>query len=367
MLDEGAGDLDAAAFQARRDELAMRMSFDAGLDRFEGTVQMLSRNRDPSFALLKLAINQTRFDPEPLERVRGQFIVGAKQSLEDPEKIASRAWMRSAFPNHVYGRGSDGTPESIAAITADDLKTLTKRLFNRRTLKVAVVGDIDAETLKRLLDDTFGGLPDADPPATVSAPSLAGGPRITVIDRDIPQSIIMFGGDGPLRKDPDFIPAFVMSHILGGGGFGTRLTTEIREKRGLTYGVSAGFYPLERAGLFLGQVGTRNDKAAEVLDLVRSTIARFAAEGPTPEEVKDAKTYLMGSYALRFDSNRKIADQLLAMQVQGLGIDYIDKRNALIAAVTLDQVKAQAKRFLKADKLLVTIVGRPEGVASTVN
>jgi zinc protease len=365
MMDEGAGDLDSAAFQAKRDELAFKMSFDAGLDYFEGSFQTLSRNRDQSFALLKLALQQPRFDAEPLERVRGQFIVAARQNLEDPDKIASRAWMRTAFPEHVYGRGSDGTPESIAAITAEDLRGLAKKLFTRRTLKVSVVGDIDAESLKRLLDDTFGGLPDSEPPLAIPRPPMPKGPQVNVIDRDIPQSIIVFGGDGPLRDDPDFIPAFVMSNILGGGGFGSRLTNEIREKRGLTYGISAGIYPLEHAGMFLGQVGTRNDKAAEVLDLVRATIKRFAEEGPTAEELNDAKTYLTGSYALRFDSNRKIADQLLGIQTQGVGIDYIDKRNALIEAVTLEQVKAQARRLLHPDKMLVTIVGRPQGVTKT--
>jgi zinc protease len=365
MMDEGAGDLDSAAFQARRDDLAMKMSFDAGPDYFEGSFQTLSRNRDQSFALLKLALTKPRFDAAPLERVRGQLVIGAQQNFEDPNKIASRAWMSAAFPGHVYGRSSDGTPESISAISAEDLRNLSKQLFSRRTLKIAVVGDIDAVTLKKLLDDTFGDLPDSEPPAAVTAANPTKGPRVTVIDRDIPQSIIVFGEDGPLRTDPDFIPAFVMSHILGGGDSGSRLNNEVREKRGLTYGISAGFYPLNRAGLFLGQVGTRNEKAAEVLDLVRSTIAQFAAEGPSEHELKDAKTYLTGSYALRFDSDRKIADQLLGIQQQGLGIDYVEKRNALIEAVTLDQIKAQAKRLLHPDKLLVTIVGRPQGVTPT--
>lgn len=367
MLDEGAGDLDGAAFQARRDDLAFKMSFDAGLDFFEGSFQTLSRNRDASFALLKLALMSPRFDAEPLERVRGQLIVAARQNDQDPEKIASRAWMNAAFPGHVYARGSDGTPESLSKIAADDLRGYAKRLFGRRALQVAVVGDVDVEALKRLLDDTFGGLPDSDPPAGATRSQVFEGPRVSVIDRDIPQSIIVFGGEGPLRDDADYIPAFVMSQILGGGGNGTRLFDEIREKRGLTYGISASFYPLAQAGIFIGQVGTRNEKAAEVLALVRSTIERFAAEGPSAEELKDAKTYLTGSYALRFDSNRKIANQLLSIQQANLGIDYIDRRNRLVEAVTIEQVRQQARRLLHSDKLLVTVVGRPRGITPTVN
>ncbi len=141
------------------------------------------------------------------------------------------------------------------------------------------MGDIDAESLKKLLDETFGELPATEPVAHPARTSFAKGPVLKVVDRDIPQSIIMFGHDGILRSDKDFIPAYVMSFILGGGGFGSRLTEEVREKRGLTYGIGVGLYPLDHAGLFLGSVGTRNDKAKEVIDVVKDTMKRFVEEG----------------------------------------------------------------------------------------
>jgi zinc protease len=184
-----------------------------------------------------------------------------------------------------------------------------------------------------------------------------------VIERDIPQSIIVFGHGGILRGDPDFFPAYIMTSILGGGGFGSRLTDEIREKRGLTYGVGAGLVPLDRAGLFMGSLGTRNEKAGEALALVRDVLKRMADEGPTAQELAEAKTFLTGSYALRFDSNAKIAGQLLGIQQENLGIDYINRRNAMVEAVTLEQVKAQAKRLIDADRLIVTVVGRPQGLS----
>lgn len=362
MMDEGAGDLDSAAFQAKRDGLAMKMSFDANFDQFQGSFQTLTDKRDQSFALLETALTKPHFDQEPLDRVRDQLLVAARRNEEQPDNISSKAWMVKAFGDHPYARESEGTVKSIATITADDLHAMHKQLFTRKGLKVAVVGDIDAATLAKLLDETFGDLPDTAPPEPAAMIHVSGKPATEVIARDIPQSIITFGTDGILRKDPDFIPAYVASFILGGGGFGSRLTEEVREKRGLTYGVSIGLYPFDHAGLVFGQLGTRNEKAGEALEVVKDTMKRFGEEGPTATELADTKTYLTGSYALRFDSNSKIASQLLAIQQDDLGIDYVNRRNALIDAVTLDQAKVQAKRISEPEKLIVTVVGKPEGI-----
>ena len=365
MMDEGAGDLDSAAFQAKRDELNMKMSFNANFDHFEGSFQTLTDKREDSFALLKLALTKPRFDKDPLDRVRDQLLVGARENEEEPDKISSRAWMVKAFDGHPYARESEGTVKSLATITSDDLHAMHKQLFTRKGLKVAVVGDIDEATLIRLLDETFGELPDSEPPPAAPMIHVADKPETQVIDRDIPQSIITFGHDGMLRTDPDFIPAYVTSFVLGGGGFGSRLTEEVREKRGLTYGVSIGLYPFDHAGLVFGQLGTRNEKAGEALAVVKETMRKFAEEGPTQAELAETKTYLTGSYALRFDSNSKVANQLLAIQQDNLGIDYINRRNALIEGVTLDQAKAQAKRISDPDKLIVTVVGKPQGITTS--
>jgi len=364
MMDEGAGDLDSAAFQKQRDELAFKMSFDDSLDYFEGNFQTLSRNRDRSFALLKLVVTSPRFDAEPLERVRQQFLVGARDDEEDPDKIASRAWMVAALGSHPYARDANGSEKTLAAVTAADLAAAHKRIFTRRTLQIAVVGNIDAATLARLLDDTFGGLPEGVEPELPAMTKPVAGPSLKVIDRDIPQSIVVFGHGGILRNDPDFFPAYIMSEILGGGGFGSRLTGEIREKRGLTYGVGAGLLPLDRAGLFTGSLATRNEKAGEALALVKEVMKRMAEEGPTAQELAEAKTFLTGSYALRFDSDAAIANQLLAIQQQNLGIDYVATRNAKVEAVTIGQVRQQARRLLHADTLIVTVVGKPVGLTN---
>lgn len=365
MLDEGAGDLDGTAFQSQRDELAVKIGFDAGAEQFEGSLQTLSKNKEAAFVLLKKALTSPHFEKEATERVRQQFLVSAKDDEQDPDKIASRAWMKLAFGDQPYARQSSGTPESIARITPDDLRAMHKLLFSRKGLEVAVVGDIDGATLGKSLDEIFGDLPNTEPPRAVPAASVAKGPVVKVIDRDIPQSIMVFGHAGILRNDPDFIPAFAMSQILGGGGFASRLTTEVREKRGLTYGVGFGLSPLDHAGLYVGSLGTRNEKAGDALTVVKDTLKKMADEGPTQAELDDMKTFLTGSYALRFDSDDKIASQLLGIQQQELGIDYVNKRNGLVEALTLEQVKAQAKRLIDSDHLIVTVVGKPEGLKST--
>jgi zinc protease len=362
MMDEGAGSMQSKEFQAKRDALAFRMSFSAGKDRFEGSFQTLSRNRAASFDLLRLAITSPRFDPEPLERVRQQFLLNARDKANDPQNIAFGKFMQMALPGDVYAREDDGTEASLAAIGAGDLSAVHRRIFSRDTLQVAVVGDIDAAELGPLLDKVFGGLPASSARPPLPPADVAMGPLLEVTERDMPQSVIVFGHEGLSRDDPDFIPAYLMFEILGGGGFSSRLTDAIRERRGLTYGIGMELSPMERVGLYAGYMQTRNETAGDALKLIRETLAEMAGTGPTQAELDVAKTYLTGSYALRFTSNNAIANQLLGLQQDGLGIDYIGRRNSLVEAVTLDQVKAQAKRLLHPGRLIVAVVGKPQGL-----
>jgi zinc protease len=362
MLDEGAAHLDSEAFRQLRDQLSFRLSFESSADTFSGSFQVLSENRAPSFAALKLALHEPRFDAEPLERVRGQIILDRRDDQQNPETIAFEHWRQTMFAGHPYARSSRGTPEGLARITADDLRARARALFTLDKLLIAVVGDIDGETLGRLLDETFGGLPRAGASPAVGRAAITRGPRVDVVKRDIPQSIIQFGHVGITRDDPDFMAAYVMNNILGGSGFGSRLTDEIREKRGLTYSIYTELLPLEHAGLFLGGAATRNDRVAETIDLIRKELGRFTADGPSAEELADAKTYITGSYALRFTTSTKIADQLLAIQEEKLGIDYVKRRNGLVQQVTLEDVQRVARRLIDADGLVFTIVGQPDDV-----
>ena len=362
MLDEGAGPLDSEAFRKRRDELSARISFESSADSFSGSFQTLTETRDASFDLLKLALIEPRFDPEPFERVQNQILLGLNDDQQDPEHIAFDGWRKRIFGGHPYSRNGHGTIEGIKSVTVDDLRKRRQALFSRDKLLVVAVGDIDAATLGKLLDQTFGALPATGTPVEVPQAVVTNRPSLDIIDRDIPQSIIQFGQAGILRKDPDFIAAYIMNDILGGSGFGSRLTDEIREKRGLTYSIYTQLYTLHRGAAMLGGAATRNDRAGETIELIKSELKRFATEGPTPKELEDSKTYLTGSYALRFDTNNKIAEQLLGIRELDLGIDYVEKRNSLIEAVTLADVKRVAKRLIDADALVFTIVGKPEGL-----
>ncbi len=363
MMDEGAGDLDSESFRDRRDDLSMRMSFEAQPDRFAGSFRTLTETRDASFELLGSALTAPRFDAEPLERVRGQIILGLSDDEQEPEQIAFQAWRKKAFGSHPYGRTSRGTEAGVAAIQAADLRSLARDLLVRDTLTVAVVGDIDGPTLGRLLDATFGGLPASGHRVSVPEAQVTAGPSLEVIERDIPQGIIQFGGPGLKRGDPDYMAGYVMNDMLGGSGFGSRLTDEIRERRGLTYSITTELLPFDHGAIFIGSAATRNERVGETIELIRHELARFAAEGPTRQELDDSKTYVLGSYALRFDTSDGIADLLVGLQEQNLGIDYITRRETLIAALSIADIRRVAKRLIDSGRLIVTVVGKPEGLA----
>jgi zinc protease len=363
MMDEGAGDLTSAAFQERMEELAVRMSFDDTRDGLYGNFETLTANRDMAVDLLRLAVTKPRFDADAVDRVRNQLLASLAYAAKSPDKVASKAWSAKAFAGHPYGRPSEGTTESLLKISGQDLEAYRKRVFAKDTLRVVAVGDIDAATLGKVLDQVFGGLPAKAQLETVAQTVPSAKDKLEVIEMDVPQSVAQFGMLGIPRKDPDFMAAFVLNQILGGGGFASRLTEEVREKRGLAYSVYSYIQPYEHASIFGGGVATKNEEIAQSLDVIRAELKRMADNGPTPAEVENAKKYLTGSFALRFDSNAKIANQLLWILREEMGIDYVDKRNAQVEAITLDDLKRVAKRLLKADDLIVTVVGKPKGLA----
>lgn len=357
LLDEGAGDLTSEQFQSRLADKAIRMSFSAGRDTFGARLRTLSENSAEAFDLLSQALTKPRFDEEAVERIRSQIIVGIKYSERDPQTIMARTWRKAYFGDHPYGRESDGTVESVKAITRDDLKTFVKERFAKDNLFVAVVGDVTADQLKGLLDKTFGDLPKKSVPYIMPPVTPPAEGKVIRVDKDVPQAVVEFGEQGLLRKDPQWYAAYVMNYILGGGGFSSRLMDVVREKNGLVYTVGTGLSPLDYAGIFAGFFATERNTADKAMDLVEKQVARMAKDGATQKELDAAKSYLTGSYPLNFDTSGKIAGQLLGVQMEGLGLDYIDKRNALIEGVTLKQVNDAAKRILQPDKMIWVIVG----------
>jgi zinc protease len=364
LLDEGAGNLDAKTFQERLEKNAIELRFQVSRDYFQGSLRTLSENKNEAFDLLRLALTAPRFDSQEMERARGQILSGLRRETTSPQEIANRRWWATAFPQHPYGRQANGTLDSVPRITVDDLKTYTKQVLARDNLKIAIVGDLDAAAAGMLVDHVFGALPAKADLHPVPAASPQGLGRRIVVDLDVPQSVVAFGGTGIARKDPDFMAAYIVNYILAGGSTSSRLYREVREKRGLVYGVSDSLVWLKSASVMLGGTATRADRTRETLEVIEGEMRRLADSGPTEEELAKAKSFLKGSYALNLDTSSKIASQLIQIQLDDLGIDYIDRRNSLLDAVTLDDTRRLARHLLDGG-MLVTVVGRPVGVTST--
>jgi zinc protease len=364
LLDEGAGDLDSKAFSDRLERKAIEMSFSAERDSIHGGLRTLTENRDEAFDLLRLALTAPRFDASDVELNRAQLLSILRRQTTSPGDIASQRWWQTAFEGHPYGRPVNGTQESLQGITVDDLKTYARKVLARQNLKVAVVGDIDAETLKPILDRVFGALPEKPDLVAIASVTPQGLGRRIDINLDVPQTVVDFGGPGIARKDPDFMAAYLLNHILGGGSSDSRLYQEVREKRGLVYSIADSLIWLDHSAILIGGTATRADRTNETIDLVQKEIHRFAEDGPTAAELAEAKNYLNSSFALNLDTSSKIASLLVQLQLDGLNTDYFTKRPDMINAVTLDDAKRVAKRLLE-NGLLVTVVGKPQAVAST--
>jgi len=361
-MDEGAGDLDSQTFQQILADQSITLRFNAGLDRFSGQVKTLTENLDQSFDLLRLALSQPRFDAEPVTRLKSQIIAGIRADSEDPGKLAYDALFATFFLGHGYAVDSDGTAESVAALTSGDLHRFVDRRLARSNLIIGVVGDVTPERLGKLMDETFGVLPAQTSVQRGGdvAPKASG--KVQVIERDIPQSTIVFGHGGLKRDDPDYYAALVMNHVLGGGSFTSRLYDEVREKRGLAYSVGSSFYPLDHAGLVIGSAATENARVSETIDVIRTQWARMAAGDVSTQELNNAKTYISGAFPLTFTSTGAIARVLVAMQLNNLGIDYLDKRKAYIGAVDMTDVKRVAAQYLRPEMLDIVVVGKPAGI-----
>lgn len=360
-LEEGAGAFDSKGFAEARDALAAKFSFDAGTDSVGVSAKFLTENRDQAIDLLREALVTPRFDQDAVDRVREQVLSNLRSNEKDPGTIASEKFDALAFGEHPYGSSGDGTIPTVTALTREDVVTAHKAALARDRVYVAASGDITAEELGVLLDRLLGDLPATGAPLPGAAPWLLP-PGVTVVDFPTPQSSVFFGQKAIPRDDPDFFPAFILNEVIGGGRFTARLMTEVREKRGLTYGIGTYIVNMDQADMILGQFSASNDKVAEAIKVVRAEWGRIVSEGVAPQELEATKTYLTGSYPLRFDGNGPIASILVGMQMDGMPIDYVTTRNAKIEAVTMDDIKRVAARLFKPEALQFVVVGQPEGL-----
>jgi zinc protease len=365
LLDEGAGPYDTAAFKTRLEDLAVDVRFTAGRDEIGGSLRSLKANLSEAAGLLRAALTSPRFEPAAIERVRGEFVASLSQQAHSPRALSDRLWMRDAFEDHPYGENVNGTLTSVSAITREDLLDFAGQRLRRAELVIGAVGDVKAEELAAFVDQVFSALPSGsgEPLVAETKPAENGGVLIT--RRPVPQSAVTFGQIGPKRDDPDWYAARLVNDVLGGGGFRGRLMREIREKRGLAYGVSTELVSFRHAGVILGSVATENARVAQSIALIRAEWQRMRGEGPSEAELDFAKEYLIGSFPLTLDTSARTAAMLVEIQLENLGIDYLDRRAALLGSVTLDQAKSVAHTLLDPDKLSFAVVGDPADLTPT--
>lgn len=361
LLDEGSGDLDARAYTRATESLSAYFSFRSNDDRINISAMFLTENRDQSVALLRDAITKPRFDQSAMDRVRTNLISSLQSDLKRPGAILSKTVRAKLYGDHPYGSDGDGTIESVGALTRDDLIAAYKAAIARDRVYVSAVGDITPEQLSKILDQLFADLPEkgAPTPADVT-PAFDG--KTKVVDYKTPQSMVSFGQPGLDIDHPDYFAVYLLNSILGSGGFDTRLMTEVRVKRGLTYGVHSYLVHKDHANAWMGSVSSANDRVAEAIKVIRSEWERIHRDGVTEQELNDAKTYMTGSYPLRFSGNDRIARILVAMQMSGMPRDYIKTRNDKVRAVTLDQANEVARRVIDPAKLTFVVVGQPQGL-----
>ncbi len=364
LIEEGAAELDSQGFAAARDGLAAELHFRADSDGVGVSARFLSENRDQVVELLYLALTKPRFDADAVERVRGQVLAGLTADAKDPDAIAGKILRKRAYGTHPYGTVGDGTEDSVAGLTRDDMVAAFAGAFARERIYVAAAGDVSAAELGLVLDRLLGEMPasGADQPGRVEL-AAKGGVEVQAFPG--PQTVISFYQGGIAFDDPEYFAAQILNEILGGRGFSSRLMDELREKRGLTYGVGTGLAAYDHAEIMSGQLAVANENAAQAIQVIRDIWADLAQNGVTQAELDDTKTYMTGAYPLRFDGNGTIASILVGMQILGLASDYPAKRNARVEAVTLADVKRLAARLLTPEKLFFVVVGGAVGVTSS--
>lgn len=362
LLTEGAGDLGPDAFQDALREKAISLDFSNDRDYVTLSLRTLSEHRERAFELMRLAMTAPRFEDEPIARVKARARVAYERGRTNPNTLAGERFAERAYGDHPYGRRSSASTESLERISRADFIAFARKVLARDNLVIGVVGDIAPDELARLVDASFGALPAKA--AVVLPPKVT--PRTPkapeIINFPIPQSIVLFGAPGIEREDPDWYAATILNNALGGGSMSSRLFEEVREKRGLVYSIGTNLSPNKAAALFSGSLATSNEQVGAALQLVRQEFARVARDGISQQELEDSKAYLTGSFPLRLASNAGIAGMLVAIQISGLGLDYIERYPELIRNVTAEDVKRVARRLLQREDFLVVVVGQPVGL-----
>lgn len=365
LLTQGAGPYDARAFQQALADRSISLGFSAGRDEITGSLKTLSAEKDKAFQMLALALTKPRFAPREIEQFRAQQISALRAQFSSPDWQARHALLKQVFSGHPYAMRRLGSVGSVGGIVREDILRFASGHFARDGLIVAVAGDMTPRELGAALDRIFGSLPrkaKLSPVAEVAWPSDT--PTL-LVPRTGTQTKLMFAMPGPKRDDPDWHAAEIANYILGGGGFASRLMKDTRDDKGLTYGIGTGLSAMEHGAMIVGEASVDNARAGEAWNVILSTMRRFYEGGVTDQEIAAAQDYLTGSLPLALTSTDKIAGVLVDIQRDKLGLDYLDRRNDLIRAVTPDDVARAIRAWFDPDRVTLSLAGTPEGIAPT--
>ena len=361
-LDEGAGDLDARAFQSALNDHSITLAYGTSRDDFTGTLKTLRRHKDKAFDLLRLSLTQPRFDEEAVTRMVDANQSRIRASLAKPEWIAARLMNAMAFDGHPYAQNSGGTLSSLDRITPDQLRAYHAKALARDNLVIAVTGAITVGELSGVLDSIFGNLPAKSNLKTITKSELQNQGQTWLYESDIPQTVIEIMQPGIARTDPDYQTAQIMNFILGSSGFGSRLTQIIREENGLTYGIYTGLANMDHFNGLSLSTSTQNATVQDMMTLIREQWQQLASQPVTAQELENAKNYLIGSVPLSLTSTDRVSGLMLSLQLDGLPVDYLDRREAAMRAVTIEDISALAARLLNDKAMSIIMVGKPAGI-----
>jgi len=359
MLAMGAGGLSDDDIASRFAELGAQLGGDFDLDRAGLKLRTLSSERERAAAveLFATLLQRPDFPAAVLEREKARMVAGLREAKTQPESIAAKAFAAALYGEHPYHNDEAAEPETVEKITRDDLVGFYQSHYTRSSAVVAVIGDLSRAQAEQLAEQLTAKLPDGPAPAEIAAVPLPQQPVEKHIAHPAAQSHILLGYPGIKRIDPDYFPLYVGNYILGGGGFVSRLTEEVREKRGLVYSVYSYFMPMREAGPFQIGLQTKREQTDQALELVRETLKKFVKDGPNEKELKAAKDNLVGGFALRIDSNAKVLDYLEVIGFYRLPLTWLDDYVGNVQKVTVAQIKDAFARRIKPDAMATVVVG----------
>ncbi len=359
LLNEGAGGLTADQIADRFEGVGAQ--FNASADRDTATVSLRSLTDEdllgPAVETLTQVLQSPSFPKAAFERERKRMLVALQQEQESPGDIANNKFYAVLYGNHPYASDPTGTPEALKAMTRDDVAAFQHRYYVADNALVVIVGDLSKDRAQRLADTLMDKLPKGQHAAPLPpAPPLEKSQTV-MVPHTSTQTHVLSGEVGITRKDPQFFALYVGNHVLGGNGLVSRLAEEIREKRGLSYSTYSYFLPLAAKGPFIIGLQTRNKEVKQAIDVMNQTLTKYVADGPTAEELKEAKQNITGGFPLRIDSNRKIADYLALIGFYDLPLDYLNTFNKHVEQVTVADIRTAFKQHVHPDKRLTVVVG----------